>query len=462
MFLPGGILPGQSFLAQMIPADPFLSRFIQKESISGDEFAAGQFLLEHCQQFGLYTERLGNPDSAFNFAASLYPLSSNKPNIVLLNHLDVVPITDEKAWKYPAFSGTVSGDTIWGRGAIDCKGLAVMQLYALQQFVRRSKTENFPYNVTMLSVSGEETGNPFGAAHLVETELKKLNPVVVFGEGGSGLRNLVPSRPELPVFGISVAEKSSLWLKLVARKKTHGHGAVPPDLYANKRLVKALIKILDQKREVKFNRTSRQMFRTLGKLEGGLKGFVIKHINWIIFWPFVKKYFRPGEIFQVLVSNTFVITDINTMNGGSANQISDEAYAVLDCRLLPGEKSKRFIRKLRITTGQKVEIRTLSESPNTPGSPITPYFEMMQEALESTYPGSVSSPILFPASTDNNFFRRKGIPTYGIIPAIFDQEALGGVHGANEYLLREQLFKGIDTYWNFIQKCMQQKAVPTN
>lgn len=416
-----------------------LENLIQFESVSGQEKEIGQYLMTYCEQKGLFVENLSYKDSVINFSASLYPLSLGKPNIILHSHLDVVPVSSPELWTHPAYAGESYQDTIWGRGAIDCKGLAVMQLEAIFSLINRARTEDLPYNITFLGLSGEETGNPYGAKYVTEQFLQKLNAIVVFGEGGSGLQELVPSKPELPIFGISVAEKSSLWLKLEARKKTHGHGAVPPDLYANKRLVRSLIKLLDQKREIKFDRTSRRMFRELGTLEGGMRGFVIKHINWIIFWPFVKKYFRPGEIFNVLVTNTFVITEISTIGNGAINQIGNVAFAILDCRLLPGEDTKRFLRRMQFAVGSKIEITILSESPNTSASKPSVFLEHMQAALAEIHPNSKSTPILFPASTDNNFFRLSGIPTYGIIPVIFDRVALEGVHGENEYLLQKDL-----------------------
>jgi carboxypeptidase PM20D1 len=435
---------------ESISSEELLQKLIQFESISTKENPLAEFVMTFSKNYGLYVQNFSKNLNATNFTASLYPLSANKPNIILTSHLDVVPSNDIKNWKYPPFSGKIVNDTIWGRGAIDCKGLAVMQLAAIINFVALSKTQNLNYNVTFLGISGEENNNPDGANYIISEHLKELNPIVVFGEGGSGLTNLVPSKPELEVFGISVAEKSSLWLRLDAKNKANGHGAVPPDLYANKRLIKALIDLLDQKRKIKFLKVSREMFKELGKLEGGFKGFIIKHINWTVFWPFVKKYFREGEIFNVLVNNTFLISEMGTINSGSVNQIGSGAYAVLDCRLLPGTDKKKFIRKVQFAVGLKVNITIISESPNTLPSKKDQFYENMQQALQNVYPKCMVSPILFPASTDNNYFRQYQIPTFGIIPVIFSRNALEGVHGDNEYLPIKDLYLGIEVYKKFI------------
>ena len=40
--------------------------------------------------------------------------------IILMGHQDVVPVTDAE-WKYPPFSGKITGGKVWGRGSVDTK-----------------------------------------------------------------------------------------------------------------------------------------------------------------------------------------------------------------------------------------------------------------------------------------------------------------------------------------------------
>jgi carboxypeptidase PM20D1 len=80
----------------------------------------------------------------------------------------------------------------------------------------------------------------------------------------------------------------------------------------------------------------------------------------------------------------------------------------------------------------------------------------MQKALKQTYPKSITSPILFPASTDNNFFRQYQIPTYGVIPVVFSRENLDGIHGENEYICIKDLKLGIETYRGFIREVFKK------
>ncbi|MDD3170121.1 MAG: M20/M25/M40 family metallo-hydrolase [Eubacteriales bacterium] len=50
----------------------------------------------------------------------------------ILVHLDVVNIGDSGKWRYPPFEGTIADGCIWGRGAMDDKGAAMICLYAMK------------------------------------------------------------------------------------------------------------------------------------------------------------------------------------------------------------------------------------------------------------------------------------------------------------------------------------------
>jgi len=424
-----------------------LSNILKIESVTGNEKNYGVFLKNYCQDKGLHITVFSDADSSYNFAASLYPLSDGKPNVIFLSHLDVVDAGDISKWKHLPYAGVIEDSIIWGRGAIDCKGLAAAQVVALSNFVDTALSRELPYNITFLAVSGEEDGSKRnGCKFVVNHYLNLLNPVAVFGEGGAGMVDIIDSKPDMQLFGISVAEKSALWLQLNVDIQAAGHGSVPPVFYANKRLLRSLMDLLDEKRLVKFDTLSKNMFKAIGQLEGGVKGFVIRHIYWKPLWPFVKNYFTEGEVLHSLVYNTFVVTGLYS-NHIAPNQISPVATAILDCRLLPNTDIHRFLRKVENVLGNKVEVTVIGQSPAAPASSKENiFYRAMYESIQMVYPQSAIYPILFPGSTDNNYFRSAGIPTYGVFPTIFSQAQMNTVHAPNEYISVQQLNKACDTF----------------
>ena len=75
-----------------------LSEYLQFESVSGHEKEAGDWLKGLCKLNGLHVKEMGTTDGNYNFTASIYPLSSDLPNIILLpqvcNSSAVTPFTE--------------------------------------------------------------------------------------------------------------------------------------------------------------------------------------------------------------------------------------------------------------------------------------------------------------------------------------------------------------------------------
>lgn len=432
-----------------------LSKMIQFNSISGNEKPLGCFLTEWCQLAELHTRVFTDADSSYNFMASLYPLDLKKPNYVFMGHIDVVGV-EQTDWQHPPFSGMVDQGRIWGRGAIDDKGPLAMMLMALKKFNQKYKNYNLPFNISVLVLSGEEVGGSKGAKVIAENYISEINPYAMFGEGGSGMINVIPSKKDVVVFGVSVNEKKPLWLKVEAKTKGQGHSATTKDLYATKRLVKALIRILDNVRPVRFDKLTKQMLHELGEMEGGFKGFMLKHsYRWYIY-PFVKSYFMEDGPFNPLVSNTITITEISTDKDGY-NSIPQSAYAILDCRLLPNTSEKLFLAKMKIIAGNKVTLSIIFSGSDADDSKVNDAFYNMQTALIQNFPNSKVAPFLFPASSDNNTFRSLKIPVYGITPMIMTDDLIKTVHNSNEHMPIDQLIRGFNTYFKMM--CICQKIV---
>lgn len=49
--------------------------------------------------------------------------------------MDVVPVGDTSLWIYPPYSRTIAKGKVWGRGTLDNKGIAVMQIFAVENLL---------------------------------------------------------------------------------------------------------------------------------------------------------------------------------------------------------------------------------------------------------------------------------------------------------------------------------------
>lgn len=428
-----------------------LSKYLSIESVTGNEKEAGMFLAETCKEMGLHVDIFTEDKDTFNFAASLYPLEKEKPNIILLNHIDVVPAENPELWTHPPFSGAIEDGYVWGRGAIDMKGMAIMQLMAMKNFIDKANKEDLPYNVTLLSVSGEERGGVTGGKVVTERYLDKLNPLVVYNEGGAGLPGVLSEELDRKLFGVSVATKRTIWLKLTLKMETSGHGSVPPTSYATQEKVDALDRLIwhNKNRQVQFSETTYKMFEELGKLETGILGASLRNIR--LLKPLAVPIMKRDEIMHSLISNTITVTGINTPPG-PPNIIPQQVTSILDCRLLPNVETDEFLSNVRRwLDNDNIEIEIIQEGLESPPTEIDEYFYKMGDALKHVYPTAEVIPILFPATNDNRYFRAKGIPAYGILPVFMDIELIETIHAVNERMPIKKLTKGVDVYTELIR-----------
>lgn len=431
-----------------------LSKYIQYPSEALKEKEAALYLQQLCEEKGLFTEILINEDTAYNFVASLYPLSLNKPNIIFFSHIDVVPPGDLTKWTHPPYEGKIEDELIWGRGAIDNKGMTIAQLYAMLNIKEWAANQELPFNVTLLPVTGEETDGYTGAKPISERFVEKLNPHVMIGEGGGGLQGLTKGEPEKPVFGISTIEKTKLTLNLTMNLKASGHGSVPPGEYAGKEMIFALQRLLSEEPEIKFSAINNKGLKKMGKYENGIKGFVQRHFTFFCFKPFVKKEIRKDPELLSFFAHTITLTDIHVPDP-EHNQVIQEIKATLDCRIMPGTSPNSFIRQIKRTLKEpRVKVETLYEVEAASRTDEPKLFNHLSSAIEEVYSDALVVEMIFPATTDNNFFRNKKIPVLGIFPALMKQEEINSIHNVNERIQIKAMEEAIEVYTNFVENIM--------
>lgn len=435
---------------ELLTAPEVLSLYIQKQSLSCEEKNAGEWLKNICTENGLYIYDYGNENGNYNFAASVVSLSDSLPNIVLLNHIDVVDPGNSTLWTHPAFSGFISDTDIWGRGAFDNKGAAIMQLFSILEFKSLHKGNPLTHNITFLAVSCEETLCDGGARYVIDNHLSELNIAAIIGEGSTELSELMGSEKEELIFGISLAHKRPLWLELNISIPTSGHGSVPPLEYANKELAIGLSKLSQKKTPFIYIKENKKILQFLAEQNTGMKKFVLKHP--VLFKSTISKQLRKQPEIFALFSNTLSITSLSS-NNSTINKISQNATAILDCRLLPEfsqEKMIRFVSDGLDNDSIKISvIETLDPAPIS--SAKTSFYKDLESAIKESYENSTVTPIILPNYSDIGKFRAKGIQGYSIIPIQVAVDYLKCIHAENERIPIEALLKGASVYLKFLE-----------
>ena len=215
-------------------ATEFLSTYVQIDTTNppGNEAAAAQFLAGHFRKAGIDAETFESAPGRGSVLARLKGSGGGRP-VILLNHLDVVPANSD-GWDVPPFSGAVRDGYVYGRGALDCKGVGTVDAMALLLMKQHGIT--LKRDVIFLGTADEETGGKLGAGWMVDTHFDRFaDAQFVLNEGGA--IEILPDGKR--AYGVAVAEKTPCWLRLTATGRP-GHGSAPDKHTAVTRLVRAL------------------------------------------------------------------------------------------------------------------------------------------------------------------------------------------------------------------------------
>jgi acetylornithine deacetylase len=165
-----GVSPAAAVDPRRIERD--LVRLVRTRSVTADEEAAQEVMAELMADAGVAVERMA-PDPAAvradpdwpgeEMARDSLPIvvgrtgMSGGRRILLVGHVDVVPVGDEDAWFVPPFGGVVHDGRVYGRGACDMKGGVIAILEAFRA-LRDSDTRLARGEAWFVSVPSEEDG----------------------------------------------------------------------------------------------------------------------------------------------------------------------------------------------------------------------------------------------------------------------------------------------------------------
>ena len=427
-----------------------LSRYIQIDTTNppGNEIGAARFLKEIFDREGIEARIIESAPGRGNIYARL-PGDGAKKAILLLNHMDVVP-ADAKLWKEPPFSGSVKDGMIWGRGALDDKGPAIMELAAMLALKRQRVS--LKGDVVFLGTADEEAGGALGAGYLVERHPELFKEVgLVLNEGG-GIRVGADGRAR--VYNVSVAEKTPLWLKLTAAGAP-GHGSTPGNNMAVHRLVAALHRIISYQTPIKLVPEVQKSYADMAATEAPERRGHYLDLRKALQDRAFRAEFLKEPRNNASVRNTIAATRI--AGSDKVNVIPATASAELDVRLLPGEDRKAFIEQMRKLIGdESVKIEVLLSFPAVPSPPHPEALKIIADFAKANDPGaSVVSPLVR-GFTDCHFFRAKEIPCLGFMPQRSTPASEGLVHGIDEPISVENLRFGVRAMYEILRKLAAQ------
>lgn len=401
----------------------------------GNEYLFCDWLEQVLRDEGFQPARFDPGDGRHSIRASYAGDGSKRP-ILLLSHCDVVPCEPAR-WRHPPFAGVIEDGVLWGRGALDDKGLAVMGLVTLLLFKRLGLPSS--RDLVFLCTADEEAGSAWGIEYLAREHPDALDAEYALNEGAFGVAGLMGV--ERPLFGFSPSEKGPLWLKLSV-EGTPGHGSVPLDDNCVERLARALTRIADWDRPYVVVPEVEPLLRLLAAAEAIPAGRDQATLRSLASGnPFLRSRLRDG-------------ISMTTFNAGyKHNVIPGRAEATLDIRLLPGTTGDEFresLRKVVDDPGVKIETIYAHDSLSAPAE--SELYDVFRDVVREYAEDAQFSTMVDAFFTDSRTLRRLGIKAYGFNPILVSPEEIATIHGDNERISLENIRLGVQVMFEVVRR----------
>ncbi len=402
------------------------------ENPPGNEILAARYLDSALARIpGVETRILEAAPGRANFVARLRAARPTGRPVLVMGHMDVVG-ADTSEWTTPPFEPTERDGYLYGRGAIDDKGMLAAAVAALEQLAARR--ESLTRDVILLATAGEEGGPNVGIGWVTANHPEVLADVeFALNEGG----RVRVADGRVRTVNVQTTEKVSYNVRVRAEGPS-GHGSVPLPDNALAALARAVSRVHAWKAPVILNETTRLYFARLAEIEEdaamkaamqrlsaeGADAAAIDAAAAVLSRdPLHNAVLRSGQ-------------SLTLMNGGiRTNVIPSEGDATFNVRVLPNDDVGRVVAAMQAAGGEPGVTFTLDGEPvpAPPPSPVTTaLFRAMERAATTMAPGTVVVPFMSTGATDGAVLRAAGIPTYGILPLPLEMEDELRMHGNDE------------------------------
>lgn len=361
---------------------------------------------------------------------------------LFLAHLDVVPASDSAEWSSKPFAGTIKNDTLWGRGALDDKNVAVALLEALEKTLI---LKQLPRRTILLAFGhDEEAGGADGAAQIAAHLIKNnIRAEFIADEGFGVMEGIVPGlKPPCAMVGL--AEKGNVTLKLSVQMPA-GHSAWPKADNASAVLSRGLAKLENEQFEARIDGPVRQLFETAAPhMDFGYR-FLFSNL-WLTS-PLVKSVLLKGEKTAASIRTTHVTTIIRA--GDKDNVVPANAEAQVNFRLKPGHRIADLKKEVEgILNDPRIAVSVHGDF--TEATPVSPTknanYLLLSKAIRAVFPDAIVAPGLTITGTDCKHYTRVSDCIYRFAPFRLGDSNLAGIHGKNEYISGMQLSAAIAFY----------------
>lgn len=437
---------GESTLEEQ--AVELLQQYVRQNTVNppGNEIEGARFIAEIFDKAGVEYEIAESAPGRGNIWAKIE--GGDKPGLLLLHHMDVVPASPE-FWSVDPLGGEIKDGYLYGRGVIDAKASGIAHLLTFLELHKSGQKLN--RDLVFMATADEEAGGFFGAGWLTKNRPELFEGIgLVINEGGVGVVNGEGNDKQFR-FNVEVTQKVPLWLKLVS-VDVPGHGSMPRTTSSLTRLVRALSNILDHPFEPHIVPSVDAYFKAVAdKQEGTYKtafGDIAKAVK---DEDFMRRFQEDNPGMHALTRNTCSLTMLE--GSKKINVVPPQAVAQLDCRLVPSQNPEEFTRQLSdIINDEAIQIERIMGFSPAVSSTDTELFRVIESLTAEYYPQAAVVPSVVGGFTDSHFLRDMGITAYGYHPILLPDSELQRIHGNDERLSLQNIRQSSRMVYNVVSE----------
>lgn len=409
-----------------------------------DHQAFDDFLVELERQFPLLHERLELTRINTHALLFRWPGASQERPVVLMAHLDVVPVEGE--WQHPPFSGAIVDGSIWGRGTLDDKGQLVAVCEAVESLLEAGHT---PAQDVWLSFGCDEEVSGLAAPEAVaELRRRGVRPWFVLDEGGAVASEAFPG-VGAPIGVVGVTEKGVTSFELTVTGRG-GHASTPAKWGPTARIARAITRIERSPMAASIPEPTVELLRRMAPhaplpLRPLMAG--AERIKPLL----TRALLAAGPEPASMVRTSFAVT---TLSGSPAlNVIAATATAGVNVRIMVGDTVAGVREHLRKVIGDdQVEITIVEEHEPSPISPRDDAFTLIEATITDVFPDAVPAPYVMMAATDSRHFTEICERVYRFAPFRMTKAQRQAIHSYDEHLGVDAFLEGVRWYRHLIER----------
>jgi acetylornithine deacetylase/succinyl-diaminopimelate desuccinylase-like protein len=436
------------FTAALDESIKHLTSFIQVDTVNppGNETRGAEFLKAILDREGIPAEIVALEAKRGNLVARLKGSGRKKP-LLLMGHLDVVGVERDR-WTVDPFAGVIRDGYLYGRGAIDDKGMTIA---LLQTFVL-IKRLNVPLDrdVIFLACAGEEGTTHVGIDFMVSKHWDKIACEFALNEGG----RIFEENGAVKYVAVATSEKVPRPF-LISAKGPSGHASRPIASNAIVHLAAAVARVGTWQAPMRLNDTTREYFRRLASISPPDLASLYNNLE----DPQVQETLRLHHPAANAALRT-TLTPTIIKGGFRINVIPGDALAQIDVRALPDEDIEALASELRrLIDDPQIEVvppASAGRPATAPSRMDTELFAALERAQKKLFPKAITVPQMTVGATDSAQLRAKGVQAYGINTLVSDADG-GRMHGNDERVNIAGLGRFLEYLWTVVTDVAEVK-----